>query len=81
MQGKKDYQEKLFAHFQLSERIPKHNFYRWLKEVLDLDFLYPLTKIYYGDSGQKSIDPVVFFPRHFGGAWWDIWKISSVTGI
>jgi len=61
MQGKKDYQEKLFAQFQLSERVPKHNFYRRLKEVLDLDFLYPLTKSYYGESGQKSIDPVVFF--------------------
>ena len=61
MQGKKNYQEKLFAFFQLSERIPKNNFYRRLKEVLDLDFLYPLTKSYYGESGQKSIDPVVFF--------------------
>ncbi|MDP3352111.1 MAG: transposase [Flavobacteriaceae bacterium] len=61
MQGKKDYQEKLFAHFQLRERVPKHNFYRRLKEVLDLNFLYPLTKEYYGESGQKSIDPVVFF--------------------
>lgn len=61
MQGKKDYQEKLFAHFQLSERVPKHNYYRRLKEVLDLDFLYVLTKQYYGESGQKSIDPVVFF--------------------
>ncbi|MGB5560601.1 MAG: IS1182 family transposase, partial [Paracoccaceae bacterium] len=61
MQGKKDYQEKLFAHFQLSDRVPKHNFYRRLKEVLDLDFLYPLTKGHYGESGQKSIDPVVFF--------------------
>ncbi len=61
MQGKKDYQEKLFAHFQMSERIPQHNFYRRLKEVLDLDFLYPLTRSYYGASGQKSIDPVVFF--------------------
>jgi transposase len=61
MQGKKDYQEKLFAHFQLSERVPQHNFYRRLKEALDLNFLYPLTKPYYGTSGQKSIDPVVFF--------------------
>lgn len=61
MQGKKDYQEKLFAHFQLSERIPTDNFYRRLKEVLHLDFLYPLTKPYYGQSGQKSIDPIVFF--------------------
>jgi transposase len=61
MQGKKDYQEKLFARFQLSERIPKNNFYRRLKEVLDLDFLNKLTKGYYGESGQKSIDSVVFF--------------------
>jgi len=61
MQGKKNYQEKLFNHFQLSDRILKNNFYRRLKEVLDLRFLYSLTKKYYGESGQKSIDPVVFF--------------------
>ena len=61
MQGKKDYQEKLFSHFQLSDRVPKHNFYRRLKEVLHLDFLDSLTKLHYGSSGQKSIDPVVFF--------------------
>ena len=61
MQGKKDYQEKLFAHFQLSERVPEHNFYRRLKGVLDLEFLYKLTRPYYGESGQKSIDPIVFF--------------------
>ena len=28
MQGKKDYQEELFSHFQLRDRVPKHNFYR-----------------------------------------------------
>tara|TARA_R110002167_G_scaffold22938_1_gene81756 strand:- start:237 stop:1808 length:1572 start_codon:yes stop_codon:yes gene_type:complete len=61
MQGKKDYQEKLFNNFQLSNRVPETNFYRRLKGVLDLNFLYKLTKEYYGESGQKSIDPVVFF--------------------
>ena len=61
MQGKKYYQEKLFNSFQLSDRVPKENFYRRLKGVLDFQFLYGLTKAYYGDSGQKSIDPVVFF--------------------
>lgn len=60
MQGKKDYQEKLFTDFQLSERIPETNFYRRLKAVLDLGFMRGLTKDYYGDCGQKSIDPVVF---------------------
>lgn len=61
MQGKKKYQERLFNDFRLSEHVPKENFYRRLKQGLDLDFLYPLTKGFYGESGQKSIDPVVFF--------------------
>ncbi len=61
MQGKKVYHEKLFSSFQLSQRVPKENFYRRLKEVLDLSFLYSLTKPYYGSCGQKSIDPKVFY--------------------
>jgi len=61
MQGQKDYQEKLFVSFQLSDRVPEDNFYRRLKKELDLSFLRKLTKDYYGSEGQKSIDPVVFF--------------------
>jgi transposase len=61
MQGKKIYQEQLFNSFRLSDRVPKENFYRRLSSELDLKYLYGLTKVYYGSSGQKSIDPVVFF--------------------
>lgn len=61
MQGKKVYQEKLFNSFSLSSRVPGDNFYRRLKEAVNFDFLYNLTKGFYGSSGQKSIDPVVFF--------------------
>lgn len=61
MQGKKVYEEKLFTNFQLSHRIPENNFYRRLKDALCLKFLYKETKQYYGDCGQKSIDPIVFF--------------------
>ncbi|WOC39973.1 hypothetical protein [Polaribacter sp. HL-MS24] len=50
MQGKKTYQEKLFACFSLSERVPKDNFYRQLGGVLDLEYLYGLTRAYYGTS-------------------------------
>jgi len=60
MQGKKDYQEKLFIRFQLSDHIPADNVYRLLKSTLDLRFLYQDTAKYYGTEGQKSIDPVVF---------------------
>ena len=61
MQGTKIFQEKLFNNFQLSNRVPKDNFYRRLSGVLDLEFIRKATKSYYGDCGQKSLDPVVFF--------------------
>ena len=61
MQGIKDYQEKLFLSFRLSERVPKENFYRRLKETLDLSYLRKMTAHYYGTEGQKSIDTEVFF--------------------
>ena len=67
MQGKKQYQEKLFNDFRLSDHVPKGDFYGKLKDSVDLRFLYPLTKGYYGDSGQKSIDPVVFFKLCLAG--------------
>ena len=61
MQGNKKYREKLFTSFQLSQYVPQDNFYRRLKETLDLRWLYKATKKYYGECGQKSIDPMVFF--------------------
>src|SRR5215510_4397732 len=62
MQGKKgEYQEKLFLNFQLSQAVPADNFYRRLKDILDLSYLHKMTKKYYGTEGRKSIDAVVFF--------------------
>lgn len=61
MQGKKEYHEKLFVSFQLSQVVPKDNFYRRLKAFMDLDYLQKMTAPFYGNCGQKSIDPRVFF--------------------
>jgi len=61
MQGKKNFQEKLFTNFLLSDRIPQDNFYRKLKHAIDLRFVQHETRKYYGSEGQQSIDPVVFF--------------------
>ena len=60
MQGRKAFEEKLFTNFQLSDRVPADNFYRILKETLDLRFLRKTTAHYYGTEGQESIDPIVF---------------------
>ena len=60
MQGRKEDNEQPITCFQLSSRVPKHNFYRRLKETLDLTFIYESTKQLYGHTGNPSIDPVVF---------------------
>lgn len=61
MQGHKQYTPRLFNSFNLAARIPEDNFYKRLKSVLDLNFLYKETKPYYGKCGQKSVDPSVFY--------------------
>lgn len=61
MQGRKTFEEQLFTNFLLSDRVPADNFYRRLKETLDLRFIYKATSKYYGTEGQESIDPAVFF--------------------
>jgi len=61
MQGRKNYSEKLFQLFQLSDRVPEENFYRRLRSKLNLQFISKGTKHLYGETGNPSIDPVVFF--------------------
>ncbi len=61
MQGRKHFSDEKEFCFSLSAHVPAHNFYRRLKQQLNLNFLYELTAPYYGRCGQHSIDPVVFF--------------------
>src|SRR5690606_2884116 len=61
VQGKKNYQEKLFTCFKLSDRVSQEHFYRRVREALNLDFLYTLTNKSPGQTGPNSTDPIVFF--------------------
>jgi transposase len=61
MQGQKDFHDKLSLCFRLSERVPEHNFYRRLRDLLDWEFLRAQTRSVYSHTGQPSLDPVVFF--------------------
>jgi len=61
MQGKKQDRDRRIPSFRLSGRVPPDNFYRRLKDVLNLQWLYEATEKYYGTEGHKSLDPVVFF--------------------
>ena len=61
MQGRKELTPKMLYQVHLTDLIPEHNFYRLLDQSIDFRFLYKATSKYYGDEGQESIDPVVFF--------------------
>ena len=61
MQGKKLFLDKEVTRFRLSERVPRHNLYRRLAELVDWTFLYQETRALYSHTGQPSLDPVVFF--------------------
>src|SRR4028119_2180067 len=61
MQGRKDFTDKVVTRFRLSERVPAHNLYRQLAELVDWRFLYQETQALYSHTGQPSLDPVVFF--------------------
>uniref|UniRef100_UPI00375122B4 IS1182 family transposase n=1 Tax=Flavobacterium sp. TaxID=239 RepID=UPI00375122B4 len=61
MQGKKTFTPQLFVSVNLLDLVPEHNFYRLLDKAIDFHFLYKATAQYYGEEGQESIDPVVFF--------------------
>ena len=61
MQGTKLFLDKEVTRFRLSERVPPHNLYRRLAELVDWSFLYDETRGLYSHTGQPSLDPVVFF--------------------
>ena len=61
MQGKKELKPKMLYQVHLQDLIPEHNYYRLLDKAIDFHFIYKATAKYYGEEGQESIDPVVFF--------------------
>ena len=60
MIGKQVLPDKPGPSLTLEGLVPQDNFYRRLKPLLDLNFLYAAIAPYYGKCGQQSIDPVVF---------------------
>lgn len=61
MQGRKELSPKMLYQVHLQDLVSEHNYYRLLDSAIDFRFLYQATASYYGDEGQESIDPVVFF--------------------
>ena len=60
MTGKHVLLDQHGSSLALEGLVPKDNFYRRLKQMLDLTLLYRVVEPYYGQCGHQSIDPVVF---------------------
>lgn len=63
-QGKKSRPEPTLwiAATEIYAHIPRQHFYEQLGNVLDLNFIYELTKPVYAENiGRPSLDPVIFF--------------------
>jgi len=72
MQGKKQYLDKEVTHFRLSERVPPHNLYRRLAELVDWTFLYEETRMLYEElpwhstvSRTRQLLPTSIFEQLF----------------
>ncbi|EMR00620.1 hypothetical protein ADICEAN_04263 [Cesiribacter andamanensis AMV16] len=54
MQGRHQFQDRKVLEFCLSEHIPENNLYKRLKQVLELDYLYQVTKPYMALAGRRA---------------------------
>jgi len=58
MQGKKEFEGKLFCNINIMELIGKDHLLVRLDEILDLYWIRQATREYYSHTGRPSVDPV-----------------------
>ncbi len=75
MQGRKQFADEKALCFTLSAHVPAHNFYRRLKQQLNLNFLNKLTTLIMAGVASRVL--IRWCSSSF--AWWTIWKTLSPT--
>jgi transposase len=61
MMGQKKFNMKQHHNLCLDDFVKPGNLYRKIDEAIDFSFIYDLSKERYSQTGQPSLDPVVFF--------------------
>ncbi len=72
MQGKKNFEPRLFYQISLADFVPQDHLLRKLEKVLDLDWIRKATREYYSHTGKPSVDPVVLVKMLLIGYLYDI---------
>ncbi len=59
MQGKKEFNKRIYYNIDLDCLVPKDHFLKRLDKLVSFDFVRDITRNYYSHTGKPSIDPVV----------------------
>ncbi len=72
MQGKKDFNQRIYYNINLDSLVPEDHFLKRLDSLVSFDFVRDITKSYYSHTGKPSIDPAVLVKMLLVGYLFDI---------
>ena len=72
MQGKKEFNQRIYYNINLDCLVPDDHFLKRLERLVSFDFVRDITKSYYSHTGKPSIDPVVLVKMLLVGYLFDI---------
>lgn len=72
MQGKKEFNQRIYYNINLDSLVPDDHFLKRLESLISFDFVRDITRSYYSHTGKPSIDPVVLVKMLLVGYLFDI---------
>jgi len=72
MQGKKEFNQRIYYNINLDSLVPEDHFLKRLEKLVSFDFVRDITRSYYSHTGKPSIDPVVLVKMLLVGYLFDI---------
>jgi len=72
VQGKKEFNQRIYYNINLDSLVPKDHFLKRLENLVSFDFVRDITRSYYSHTGKPSIDPVVLVKMLLVGYLFDI---------
>ena len=59
MQGRKEFNQRIYYNINLDSLVPENHLLKRLDKLVSFDFVRDITKDYYSHTGKPSIDPIV----------------------
>ena len=72
MQGKKEFNQRIYYNINLDSLVPEDHFLKKLDRLVSFDFVRNITRDYYSHTGKPSIDPKVLVKMLLIGYLFDI---------